>query len=91
MPEPLEAFVDDEDAYNHWYRQHWRGYVLNADRRPSDRYLMLHRVPCPHLEGNLQWTTSGYSKVCSPTKEALDAWTQSEFGRHADRCSTCQP
>lgn len=90
-PEPLEAFVDDEGAYNDWYRQHWQGYVLNAARKPSAHYLMLHRVPCMHLEGDVPWTTTDQSKVCSPTKEDIDSWTMVTCGIHADRCSTCQP
>jgi len=91
VPEGLEAFVDDEANYLEWYRLHFRGYVLNASRGPSAKYLMMHRVNCIHLTGDLPWTTTDQSKVCGMSKEAIDEWTMSEFGCRADRCNSCQP
>lgn len=38
-----------------------------------------------------EWTT-GYSKVCSPHINELDAWAHSKLGRRSiSRCRTCQP
>lgn len=91
VPYPLIAFVDDDAGYLGWYRDNYKGYVLNAERRPSAKYLMVHLLPCDHLEGNLPWTSTDKCKICSPTKDDIDGWTMSEFGRHPDRCSSCQP
>lgn len=91
VPDPMVPFIDDDPGYLTWYRQNFHGYVLNAEKKPSDKYLMLHRVPCVHLEGDLRWTTTDQCKVCSPTKEDVDNWTMQEFGRQPDRCSSCQP
>lgn len=39
------------------------GYVLNAATAPAPDYLVLHRVDCLHLTGDLPWTTTDASKA----------------------------
>ena len=91
VPEPLLLFLDDDASYLAWYRQHFHGYVLNAEQTPSARYLILHKVPCRHLEGDVPWTTTDQCKICSPIKQSIDDWAMQKFGRYPDRCDTCQP
>jgi len=63
-----EVFIDDDDGYLVWLSDHVRGYVLNATRKPTASYLMLHRADCSTI-GNvpangLVWT-SDLLKACS--------------------------
>jgi len=42
----MEIFKDDEGGYLRWVALNPGGFVLNCERRPSDRYLVLHRAIC---------------------------------------------
>jgi hypothetical protein len=87
-------FVDDEDGYVRWLREHPNGYVLNCDREPSDRYLVLHETDCRTISGEpsrgTTWTTA-YAKVCASTQIDLVLWCQEITGSRPDRCGTCEP
>ena len=87
-------FVDDDDGYDRWRRQHQGGFVLNCEREPNARYLTLHRASCPTISGvptrGDNWTTT-YTKVCASTVIDIDTWAQAKTGARPDRCGTCQP
>ncbi len=60
-------------------------------RSNSHEYLMLHRVGCLHLTGDLPWTTTDKCKICPPTTDDIDAWCTETFSAYPERCGTCQP
>src|SRR5579875_4139212 len=61
-------FVDDEDGYDRWRRQHQGGFVLNCEREPNARYLMLHRVSCPAIAGVPPEATIGRPPTPRPVR-----------------------
>lgn len=45
----MQPFEEDDTGYLMWVNDHPDGFVVNAERPPSPRYLMLHRVACSHI------------------------------------------
>ena len=92
--EYLEVFIDDDDGYLAWLSDHARGYVLNAARKPTASYLMLHRADCSTI-GNvpangLAWT-SDLLKACSDDRLIIEKWARTETGGVPSLCGRCQP
>ena len=84
-------FVDDDEGYLAWLREHPRGYVVNAERRPRSEYLVLHRATCHTISGKAGSWTKTYTKVCAKTVADLDAWAHTETGGYPSRCGFCPP
>ena len=88
------TFVDDDDGYLAWLAAHQRGYVLNHERNPSSRYLVLHRAGCrtvaPRDGSDTRTWTSAYPKTCAATSAALTDWAATNAGRPPSPCGTCQ-
>lgn len=86
-------FISEDDAYLRWLAEHPRGFVVNAHRRPTSRYLMLHRASCADISSNKRshWTTADYIKICARRALELEAWAEAEFGGHLRRCARCRP
>ena len=89
-----EVFIDDDDGYLAWLYDHARGYVLNAARKPTASYLMLHRSDCSTI-GNvpangLAWT-SALLKACSDDRLMIEQWARAETGGVPSLCGRCQP
>ncbi len=63
----MQTFVDDDEGYLAWLRDHPGGYVVNADRPPNPSYLRLHRTTCRTISGQpasgRAWTVTS-TKVC---------------------------
>lgn len=89
------TFVDNDAAYLAWLAAHPSGYVLNHERRPSARYLVLHRADCwtvtPQDGGDTRTWTSAYPKTCAATRAALTDWSEANAGRRPSPCKTCRP
>jgi len=89
------TFVDDDAGYVAWLAAHLTGYVLNHERSPSTRYLVLHRADCrtvaPRDGGDTRTWTSAYPKTCAVTSAALNDWAEVNAGRHPSPCRICQP
>jgi hypothetical protein len=90
----METFVDDDAGYLEWNRTHFRGFVLNVNRTPTIKYLMLHRTPCATITGRPSkgdsWTHDPI-KVCADTIGEIDEWSFSTTGSYPKRCDTCSP
>jgi hypothetical protein len=89
-----EVFIDDDDGFLAWLSDHARGYVLNAARKPTASYLMLHRTDCSTI-GNvpangLAWT-SDLLKACSDDRLIIEQWARAETGGVPSLCGRCQP
>jgi hypothetical protein len=88
------TFLDDEAGYQAWRAANPNGYIVNHDRRPSDRYLVLHRVDCGSLSGEPArgdtWTIA-FGKTCVPTIEELESWARTIAHGTLRRCGMCRP
>ena len=84
-------FVDDEDGYLRWLDDHPEGFVVNSDRVPTAKYLVLHHSGCysisrisRHPFGN--YTTTSYIKTCSDDVTELRRWAQGLRGQLRESC-----
>jgi hypothetical protein len=86
----VEVFVDADAAYLDWLGNHSQGFVLNCDRRPRPRYLVLHRAGCGFLRrrGTL---TGAYIKVCADDAREIKAWAREQTGAGPKPCRRCRP
>lgn len=88
--ESVETFVDDDAGYVAWTTAHPDGYVVNTYRKPSPRYLMLHRVGCRTITGDpfagVQWTKA-YAKLCG-SQDELERLAV-DLGGEVSPCGIC--
>ncbi|MCP4303529.1 MAG: hypothetical protein GY788_01325 [bacterium] len=88
------TFVDDDQGYIWWRDSHPPGFVINHDRTPSKRYLVLHRASCGTMSGEpargRSWTHA-YGKTCSDSVSELLAWSRAATGEPPRACGICQP
>lgn len=84
-------FIDVDDAYLHWIDQNSTGFVVNSRRRPTSKYLILHRATCSHISGvaRTNWTTDQYIKVCAADLKPLENWARDEVGGELKPCGVC--
>jgi len=89
----LQRFVDDDQSYLSWLEEHPDGYVLNAERRPTRSFIVLHRTSCAALAGPAppEGRTSTMLKVCATTTAEIDAWCRDQVSAFATRCRRCRP
>jgi hypothetical protein len=91
LPAALTRFVDDDDGYLAWIRDHPAGWVLNCERHPKATYLTLHQADCTHLIPRPGWSnlTTTFTKVCGTSPGPFDEWLATTLGTQPDRCPTC--
>jgi hypothetical protein len=84
-------FIKEDEAYLHWIDQNRAGFVVNAQRRPTPAYLILHRATCSQIATatRTNWTTKQYIKICSEDLDQLKAWAQCEVGGELRPCGFC--
>lgn len=92
MPATLTRFVDDDDGYLTWRRDHPAGWVLNCERQPKATYLKLHRADCPHLAPRARWSnlTAAFAKVCATSPGPINEWLLATLNTRPDRCPACR-
>jgi hypothetical protein len=89
----MQRFEEDDAGYLMWVNYHPDGFVVNTERPPSPRYLMLHRAACSHISRATQqgrWTHD-YLKVCAPSIAELEEWARREAGGRLQACHWCAP
>jgi hypothetical protein len=89
----MQLFQDDDTGYLAWVQEHQDGFVVNAERRPSPRYLILHRAKCTFITRASQqghWTVA-YIKVCGPEPAELERWANTVVGGRLQPCRWCAP
>jgi hypothetical protein len=94
-------FVDDEDGYLAWTKDHPEGFVVNTTRTPTPKYMVLHRSGCATITEYSGAATAGgftereYAKACAGSIDELKAWVRRHGGRGglftSVDCSACQP
>lgn len=91
----IVSFVDDDTGYLAWIAAHPKGYVLNCERTPTPRYLVLHRADChtvaPRNAADARIWTTAYRKVTSLTAEDLISWAERETAASPAPCRICRP
>jgi hypothetical protein len=92
----VRRFLDDDAGYLSWLSAHPSGFVLNSDRRPNARYLVVHRAGCASInpvrakvQKRRTWTVA-YSKTCAEDLGDLTQWAGAEAGEVA-WCGLCRP
>lgn len=87
----IELFDNDEAAYLSWVHAHPSGYVVNVDRaRTRRQYPMVHIATHKLISGSKGgFTTGDYIKFCSTDLDALDRYSQREYGCPLTRCAVC--
>jgi DNA phosphorothioation-dependent restriction protein DptH len=86
------SFVDDDEGYLTWLRDHREGFVLNCKRTPTPDYVVLHKATCPHIsmaDSSMTSWTNHYIKVCSEARDVLTAWANQEVGGQVRSCKSC--
>jgi hypothetical protein len=69
------SFLDNDAGYLAWVAAHPAGYVVNTERTPSARYLVLHRATChtmkPRDVSDYRTWTTAYRKACAMSAHDL--------------------
>jgi hypothetical protein len=92
LPAGVRHFVDDDSGYRAWLRANAAGYVVNTYRRPSARYLVLHRATCPSMQVYTEGGTMKgieYSKLCAGTRRVLERYLVDAFTKMPSRSCHC--
>ncbi len=86
-------FVNDDGGYKKWLEGHQSGFVVNCWKKPSPKYLVLHRAICGTINTDKRsnWTQTDYIKICSQDKAALREWVKKNVGGSPECCGLCKP
>lgn len=93
----MQHFANDDVSYLNWIGENPEGFVLNVERTPRPRYLVLHRATCstiakPRDDG--AYTDRGYRKVVASDLNQLRGYAR-RVGRpnssFSKVCGHCQP
>ena len=90
----MQRFQDDDHGYLAWLQAHPTGYVVNAERRATANYLLLHKVSCGTINGrpaNGQHWTKDYVKLCSTNRAELASWATQKVGGQLKPRGLCNP
>ncbi len=86
-------FLDEERAYLYWATHHRSGYVLDCQRKPTSKHLVLHRASCSMIKlserKKSHWTTGQHMKVCSLDAGPLRAWAVEQTDAEPIDCPEC--
>lgn len=95
-----QHFENDEPGYLDWIRNNRGGYVLNLNRPPTQRYLVLHKACCSDIRnqsarrGPAQFTGGKYAKLCASDAESIVAWVSEHVPgplSFTSLCKRCRP
>ncbi len=87
-----QDFIDKDAEFLAWIESNPDGYLLNTYRKPSPKYLVLHRATCPSFKRNCgEYWTKTYRKICATDPNALHSWARREMSLHAipTPCKRC--
>jgi hypothetical protein len=91
----IKAFIDADEEYIQWVMNNPSGFVLNCERKPTPKYLMLHKANCRTVRhatrGTTKWTSTGYIKICANSITAIEKWAEMEVGGEVRPCKKCSP
>lgn len=91
-------FDGDDDGYFDWLAVYPDGYVVNARRKRSPDYVVLHRATCGSISNRLvesgAYTARGYIKFCGETLAdvaVVPTLCGRTHGSFTKRCGFCKP
>ena len=92
-------FLDNDENYYVWLSTHSDGFVLNTNKGPVRRYMVLHRASCSAIKSPLMTQQKGFTggfqmKVCASTIDELNDWIgghRRSYGSFSKRCRKCNP
>ena len=83
-----------DEEYFQWIDENPGTFIVNSDKASSDRDLpMIHTTACGHTNDR-NWhgyTASATFKLCSDSKQELEAWMRQTDKRELKRCKSCAP
>ena len=91
-------FDGNDEAYQAWIAANPDGWVLNARRSLTTRYMVLHSVQCSSIRTYNDmaqpggFTERAFVKICSPEIEDLRSWVRIHGrpdGSFSKECSHC--
>ena len=97
LEDRMHEFMDNDDDYSDWLKDHPSGFVLNVRRNPGASYTVLHRALCQTIAKQRDhgaYTGRGYRKVVAKTVVELRSYTRSlgrTDGSFSAVCSKCDP
>lgn len=93
-------FDGNDLLYQAWLQSNPQGFVINARRRLTPSYMVLHRASCSSIRryraaaSDGAFTERDYIKVCDLKIESLRGWVR-EHGRSdgsfSNECGMCKP
>jgi hypothetical protein len=87
----VPRFCDNDTGYEEWLAANPDQFVLNTERNPTPKYLVLHRATCRTISGTpsrgTRWTDQ-YIKFCG-TRQELEAFARTQVGGTAWPCKLC--
>lgn len=94
----IRTFIDDDNNYLRWLMQNPSGFVVNSNKTPSPKYLILHTARCNTIytlikkggDWKANWTKD-YRKSCSSNKAVLEEWAKEKIKGKLQRCPRCKP
>jgi hypothetical protein len=88
----VKHYVDSEDEYLNWIKSTPGGFVVNCERNPSSKYVVLHKATCGSINSGKRtnYTTGSYSKMYSDNQEDLRKWVE-RHGGSLQPCGMCKP
>lgn len=97
MSTKYKVFEDNENGYQTWLAENPNGFVLNTERPPTPKYMILHTAQCktisetsPHVRSD-PFTSGDYLKVCATNPDDLRPWMKSKGAAEFTKlCSKCK-
>lgn len=97
MSTTYAVFEDNESGYHTWLAENPDGFVLNTERPPTPKYMILHTAQCktiseasPHVRPD-PFTSGDYLKVCASNPDDLKPWMKSHGATEfTNLCSKCK-
>jgi hypothetical protein len=92
----MEIFRDDDAGYRTWIYANPTGYVVNAERRPTPGYLVLHTAMCDTItpapdQAWLGTASSSAPYAGSSSTNGRDRWAgvlpSARFASRSGHCS----
>jgi hypothetical protein len=88
----MVEFKDNDKGYFEWLKKNPNGYVVNTERTPSKKYLILHKSNCntiSKLSKKSYHFTKDYIKFCSNNIHELNDWAKKNFDSNLHFCKIC--
>jgi len=94
----MPVFIPQNDEeYQKWVRNNLVGFVINTNKTPTSKYMVLHTHSCRTINelasfaGDDAFTKNGYTKICSDSIQGLQDWMGEQGFSFSKECQKCNP